>query len=177
MQWPCWQICYWWPFSCHVVSSWIMKGISSISQWTGEEMQKVYLRVLTGVVPAKVLAAACCLLDFIYHDQYQSHTTETLQHMQEALELFHSNKDVFVDLDICEHFNIPKLHSMHHYSQYAITQDLWSQGYQFCPSLGWMWYAKKGYCASNNNDYTPQMVKWLQHQTINLCTLYLLWSA
>jgi len=71
------------------------KGISSISQWTGKEhkeMQKVYLGVLAGVVPAKVLAAARGLLDFIYYAQYQSHTTKTLQHMQEALDLFHATR-------------------------------------------------------------------------------------
>ena len=94
------------------------KGISSVSQWTGKEhkeMQKVYLGVLAGVAPTKVLAAACGLLDFIYYAQYQSHTTEMLRRMQESLDLFHANKDVFFDLNICEHFNIPKLHSMCHY--------------------------------------------------------------
>jgi hypothetical protein len=94
------------------------KGISSVSQWTGKEhkeMQKVYLGVIAGIAPTKVLAAACGLLDFIYYAQYQSHTTKTLRHMQESPNLFHANKDVFVDLNICEHFNIPKLHSMHHY--------------------------------------------------------------
>ena len=78
-------------------------------------MQKVYLRVLSGAVPTKVLAAARGLLDFIYYAQYQSHTAETLNHMQEAFDLFHANKDAFVDVDIREHFNIPKLHSMCHY--------------------------------------------------------------
>jgi hypothetical protein len=76
------------------------KGISSISQWTGKEhkeMQKVFLGVLAGIVSPRVLAAARGLLDFIYYAQYQSHTTVTLQRMQEALDLFHDNKDVFID--------------------------------------------------------------------------------
>jgi hypothetical protein len=39
-------------------------------------------------------------------------------------------------------------------------------------------YAKKGYHASNKNDYIPQMVKWLQCQeAIDLCTVYLQWCA
>src|SRR5882762_1286032 len=101
------------PKLCH-----FKKGISSVSQWTGKEykeMQKVYLGVLAGAVHTEVLAAARGLLDFIYYAQYKSHTTETLNHMQEALDLFHANKDAFIDLNIHEHFNIPKLHSMLHY--------------------------------------------------------------
>jgi len=78
-------------------------------------MQKVYLGVLAGVAPTKVLAAARGLLDLIYYAQYQSHTTEMLRRMQESLDLFHANKDVFFDLNIRKHFNIPKLHSMCHY--------------------------------------------------------------
>jgi hypothetical protein len=76
------------------------KGISLISQWTGKEhkeMQKVFLGVLAGIAPPRLLAAARGLLDFIYYAQYQSHTTVTLQRMQEALDLFHANKDVFID--------------------------------------------------------------------------------
>ena len=157
------------------------KGISSISQWTGKEhkeMQKVYLGVLAGVVPAKVLAAARGLLDFIYYAQYQSHTTKTLQHMQEALDLFHANKDAFVDLDIHEHFNIPKLHSMLHYiisiQNLGSVDGLNSEG----PERLHIDYAKKGYRASNKNDYLAQMAKWLQCQeAIDLRTMYLRWCA
>ena len=60
-------------------------------------MQKVFIGILAGIAPAHVLASACGLLDFIYYAQYQSHTTNTLQQMQEALNLFHANKNVFVD--------------------------------------------------------------------------------
>jgi hypothetical protein len=155
------------------------KGISSVSQWTGKEhkeMQKVYLGVLAGAVPAEVLAAARGLLDFIYYAQYQSHTTETLNHMQEALNLFHANKDAFVDLNIREHFNIPKLHSMLHYilsiQKLGSVDGLNSEG----PERLHIDYAKKGYRASNKNDYTIQMAKWLQRQeSIDLRTAYLRW--
>jgi hypothetical protein len=71
------------------------KGISSISQWTGKEhkeMQKVFLGVLAGSAPPRVIAAARGLLDFIYYTQYQSHTVETLCRMQEALDLFMPTK-------------------------------------------------------------------------------------
>ena len=156
------------------------KGISSVSQWTGKEhkeMQKVYLGVLAGAAPAKVLAAARGLLEFIYYAQYQSHTTETLRRMQESLDLFHTNKDVFVEFNIREHFNIPKLHSMCHYvtsiQNLGSVDGLNSEG----PERLHIDYAKKGYRASNKNDYIPQMAKWLQCQkVIDLCMAYL-WCA
>ena len=157
------------------------KGISSVSQWTGnehKEMQKVYLGVLAGTVPAEVLSAARGLLDFIYYAQYQLHTTETLNHMQEALDLFHANKDAFINLNIHEHFNIPKLHSMLHYissiQKLGSVDGLNSEG----PERLHIDYAKKGYHASNKNDYTIQMAKWLQCQeSIDLRTAYLQWCA
>jgi hypothetical protein len=141
-------------------------------------MQKVYLGVLAGVAPAKVLAAARGLLDFIYYAQYQAHTTETLRRMQESPDLFHANKDVFVEFNIQEHFNIPKLHSMCHYvmsiQNLGSVDGLNSEG----PEQLHIDYAKKGYHASNKNDYIPQMAKWLQRQeAINLCMVYLRWCA
>jgi hypothetical protein len=162
------------PKLCH-----FKKGISSVSQWTGKEykeMQKVYLGVLAGAVHTEVLAAARGLLDFIYYAQYKSHTTETLNHMQEALDLFHANKDAFIDLNIHEHFNIPKLHSMLHYilsiQKLSSIDGLNSEG----PERLHIDYAKKGYQASNKNDYMIQMAKWLQCQeSIDLPTAYLQW--
>ena len=75
-------------------------GISSLSQCTGKEhkeMEKVFIGVLAGIVSPHIVAAAHGLLDSIDYAQYQSHTTDTLCLMQEALDLFHTNKDVFID--------------------------------------------------------------------------------
>jgi len=84
------------PHLCH-----FKKGISSISQWTGKEhkeMQIFFLGVLASIAPPHIIAAACSLLNFVYYAQYQSHTTEMLHHMQEALDLFHANKDIFIHI-------------------------------------------------------------------------------
>lgn len=66
-------------------------------------------------MPAGILAAAQGLLDFIYYAQYQSHTMVTLNQMKHAIDTLHANKDTFINLDIHDHFNISKLHSMLHY--------------------------------------------------------------
>ena len=155
------------------------KGISSISQWTGKEhkeMQKVFLGVLAGSAPPRVIAAARGLLDFIYYAQYQSHIVETLCRMQEALDLFHANKDIFIDEGIHQHFNISKLHSLIHYIDSIIlfgSLDGFNSEHLERLHID---YAKKGYCASNKWDYTIQMTRWLQHQeAMDLRTAYLQW--
>ncbi|KAG1747466.1 hypothetical protein EDB19DRAFT_1894049 [Suillus lakei] len=66
-------------------------------------------------------AQICCfilvrsLLDFLYLAQYLCHSLETLSLLDEALALFHDNKQIFVDLGIHNHFNFPQLHATHHY--------------------------------------------------------------
>ena len=78
-------------------------------------MQRIIMAVLAGVVDTCVLATVRAALNFIYYAQYQSHTDVTLAQMQDALDAFHANKDVFIELGIRNNFNIPKLHSMLHY--------------------------------------------------------------
>ncbi|KAG2112395.1 uncharacterized protein F5147DRAFT_744599 [Suillus discolor] len=90
-------------------------GISTVSQWTctkHKEMQHVILGVIAGAVEPRVFQAARAVLDFIYYAQYQAHMDMTLMQMQDALDIFHANKEVFVELGLQEHFNIPKVHSI-----------------------------------------------------------------
>ena len=155
------------------------KGISSISQWTGKEhkeMQKVFIGVLAGIAPPRVVVAARGLLDFIYYAQYQSHTTDTLRRMQEALDLFHANKDVFVEEGIRNHFNIPKIHSLLHYVDSIILFGSLDGFNTEHPERLHIDYAKKGYRASNKRDYIIQMTRWLQRQeAMDLRAAYLRW--
>ena len=90
------------------------KGISHCKQWTGsdhKELERVFLTVITGMVESHMLTAVHGILDFIYYAQYQSHTDMTLEKMEAALKCFHQNKEVFVDLGVCNDFNIPKVRS------------------------------------------------------------------
>ncbi|KAJ7810956.1 Zn-finger domain-containing protein [Mycena olivaceomarginata] len=143
------------------------KGISTVSQWTGtehKEMQRVFLGVLAGAVNARVLTVVKSLMDFIYYAQLQSHTPKTLRRLQESLDTFHSHKDVFIDLKIRKHFNIPKLHALQHY-----VDRIWAlgsaDGYNTeLPERLHIDFAKKAYQASNRRDYTSQMTVWLQRQ-------------
>jgi hypothetical protein len=58
------------------------------------------------------------LLDFLYSAQYPVHPDEILVLLDDALERFHNNKKIFVDLEICDVFNIPKLYFARHYLDY-----------------------------------------------------------
>jgi hypothetical protein len=40
------------------------------------------------------------------------HQTSLVQ----VIDLFHENKDIFIDLGICSNFNLSKLHATRHYS-------------------------------------------------------------
>ncbi|KIK74815.1 hypothetical protein PAXRUDRAFT_37023 [Paxillus rubicundulus Ve08.2h10] len=140
------------------------KGISKCKQWTGtdqKELQWVFIGVIAGAVDSPVLAAVRGVLDFIYYAQYQSHTKATLRKMDDTLKLFHQNKAVFVDLGIQNDFNIPKVHSMVHYTA-SIRLFGSADGFNTeLPERLHIDLAKHAYRASNKRDYVIQMTKWL----------------
>ena len=75
----------------------------------------VDLRLPDNQSPARLISAVRALLDFLYLAQYPVHTSKTLSDLSDALDRFHANKDVFIDLGIRNNFKIPKLHSLQHY--------------------------------------------------------------
>jgi hypothetical protein len=100
------------------------KGIASLSRVSGQEHKRmcaillgliVDLPLAGGLDSSCLIRAVRALLDFLYLAQHQSHTSETIHRLQESLATFHSNKGIFIDLSIREHFNIPKFHSLTHY--------------------------------------------------------------
>ncbi|KAK6995614.1 hypothetical protein R3P38DRAFT_3329919 [Favolaschia claudopus] len=157
------------------------KGISGVSQWTGtehKEMQRVFVGVMAGAVSAEVLTVVRSLIDFFYYAQFQSHTSRTLDALQESLDTFHAHKDVLIELGIREHFNIPKLHSLQHYVN-GIRALGGADGYNTeAPERLHIDLAKKAYRASNKRDYTAQMTVWLQRQeAFALRDAYLDWLS
>ncbi|KIK13304.1 hypothetical protein PISMIDRAFT_18070 [Pisolithus microcarpus 441] len=155
------------------------KGISSVSQWTGtehKEMERVFVGLLASAVDDRVLIVARSLLDFIYYTQLQQHTDTTLTAMEESLKTFHSHKDVLVELQVREDFNVPKIHSLKHYvsSIRALgSADGYNTEYPECLHID---YAKDGYRASNKRDYVEQMALWLQRQeAMHYKSAYLAW--
>src|SRR6202044_829230 len=104
------------------------------------------------------------VVDFIYYAQLRVHTSKTLEAWEKTLKVFHENKQVFIDLEICEHFNIPKVHQMLHYIQ-SIKSHGTADGYNTeSPERLHIDYAKDAYRASNKRDYLRQMTVWLGRQ-------------
>ncbi|KAG1729302.1 hypothetical protein EDD22DRAFT_982670 [Suillus occidentalis] len=84
------------------------KGITTLSRFD--------ISLPNNMSSARLLCAVRGLLDFLYFAQYPSHTSETLVLLNEALDVFHNNKDIFIDLGIRNSFNLPKLHFTAHYA-------------------------------------------------------------
>ncbi|KAG1758014.1 hypothetical protein EDB19DRAFT_1936644 [Suillus lakei] len=100
-------------------------GITTLSHLSGTEHSQICcfllgiiidIRLPNNMSSSRLLHAVCGLLDFLYLAQYPCHSSETLTLLDEALDIFHDNKEIFVDLSICNSFNLPKLHFTLHYT-------------------------------------------------------------
>jgi hypothetical protein len=139
-------------------------------------MQKIFVGVMAGAVNDEVLTVIHTIIDFIYYAQFQSHTTKTLVGLQKSLETFHAHKDIFIQLGVREHFNIPKLHNIQHYLDAILTLGSTDGFNSESPEPLHINLAKDVYHASNMHDYTEQMAVWLQRQeAVHLRKSYLLW--
>ncbi|KAI0631297.1 hypothetical protein C8Q77DRAFT_1062323 [Trametes polyzona] len=150
-----------------------LKGITTLQKVTGKEHADI-CRILLGLVvglplqggysPARLVRTVRSLLDFLYLAQYPAHTSDTLGLLQDALERFHANKSIFVDLGIRQHFRLPKLHALEHYIQSIRlfgTTDNYDTQYTERLHID---FAKDAYRATNCRDELPQMTTWLERR-------------
>ncbi len=93
-------------------------GISHLSRISGQEHKDMCqillslvldLRLPGGHSTLRLIGCVRALLNFLYLTQLPSHTTDTISCMNESLSQFHENKSIFVDLGICNDFNLPKV--------------------------------------------------------------------
>ncbi|KAH9041565.1 hypothetical protein EDB85DRAFT_2242145 [Lactarius pseudohatsudake] len=149
------------------------RGISTLSRVSGLE-HKQMCRILLGLVielplpsggsSARVIRTVRALLDFLYLAQLPSHTSETLLRLEESLARFHEDKDVFVDLGVREHFNIPKVHSLLHYKS-SITLFGSTDNYNTEQTERLhIDFTKDAYRATNHKDEYPQMTACLERR-------------
>ncbi|KAG1771393.1 hypothetical protein EV702DRAFT_1181468 [Suillus placidus] len=144
-----------------------VNGWSHLVQISGKErkdMGRILLGCIIGKAPSQMVACYRALLDFIYISQYPSHDKDSLGYLQAALEQYHANKHILIDLGICDHLNIPKLHSMHHYAEcirnFGTTDNYNTEMFERFH----IDYAKEGWRATNFRDELLQMTQWLSHQ-------------
>ncbi|CCO35137.1 hypothetical protein BN14_09252 [Rhizoctonia solani AG-1 IB] len=155
-------------------------GVTKLKQSTANEhrqMQKVFIGVMHGLVPDRVLKAVIAVLDFIYYARLPVHTNTTLDLLDEALARFHSFKDVFIEHDIRADFNINKVHSMIHYSE-SIRQLGAADGYNTeTPERLHIEFAKRAYLATNRRHFFGQMTAYLERrERVAKFDAYLCWA-
>lgn len=156
------------------------KGISLVSQWTGNEfknMEKVFLGVVANTADLKVVRATCAILDFIHYAHFETHTDRSLRRLEGSWNRFHANKDEFIKQKVRTHFNIPKIHTMQHYV-HMIRSHRTADGFNTEASERLhIDFAKHAYAASNRKDYIVQMKTWLERrEAIEIFLEYLCWS-
>ncbi|KAJ3576991.1 hypothetical protein NP233_g6 [Leucocoprinus birnbaumii] len=150
-----------------------IKGISGLSRVTGTEHDQM-CRFLLGIVldvklpngasSAKLVKAVRATLDFLYLAKYPIHSTATLKRLSAALRRFQKYRQVFVDLEIREHFDITKLHFLEHYFfliQYLGSLDNFNTEYTERLHIN---MAKDAFRATNKKDEYLQMTKWLDRR-------------
>ena len=161
------------------------QGITHLSRITGKEHDQI-CRALLGVIAdmrlpnnldsSRLIRAMRGLLDFIYLSQLPVHSTRTLNLLDDALQVFHSNKTIFIDLGIRENFNIPKLHSCAHYAssiKFYGTTDNYNTQYTERLHID---LVKDAYRATNRKDEYPQMTSWLERgEKIQYHDSYIQW--
>ena len=162
-----------------------MKGISTLSRVTGREHDQMAhillglvleIRLPNNISAVRLVRSIRAVLDFLFLAQYPVHTSDTLELLEDALSRFHTNKDIFVDLGIREHFNLPKIHFMRHYvaSIKAFgTLDNFNTEYTERLHID---LAKDAYRATNRKDEFLQMTIWLERkEKILRHEKYILW--
>ncbi|KAA1474227.1 hypothetical protein DENSPDRAFT_866389 [Dentipellis sp. KUC8613] len=134
-------------------------GITSLSRVSGTEHRDI-CRILLGLVldlplpnghdPSRLVRA------------YPMHTNETLDAMDAALQRFHDNRSIFVDLGIRSDFNIPKLHELRHYSTsiklFGTTDNYNTETWERLH----IDLTKNAWRNTNTKDAYPQMTGWVQ---------------
>ncbi|KAF8327524.1 hypothetical protein F5887DRAFT_898668 [Amanita rubescens] len=148
-------------------------GISGLSRVTGKEHSMIS-RVILGVIAdmglpsgldtSRLLRAVRALLDFMYLAQLPVISTQHLALLNTALDMFHQNKNIFIDLGIRETFNIPKLHACFHYAHsmmlFGSTDNYDTQHTERLH----IDFTKTAYRATNSRDELPQMTTWLERR-------------
>ena len=117
-----------------------------------------------GGTTGRLVRAVRGLLDFLYLAKYPVHTTETLDAMERALQLYHDNRQVFIDLGIRNDFNFPKDHFLNHYRElieFFGTTDNFNTEYTECLHID---LVKEAFRSTNSKDEYPQMTAWLDRR-------------
>jgi hypothetical protein len=139
----------------------------------------VDLCLVDNFASARLITAVRALLDCLYLSQYPLHSTLTLQLLENAIDTFDSNKDIFIDLGIRQHFKINKFHFLRRHYVPAIklygTTDNYNTEYTERLHID---LAKNAYRSTNRKDEYPQMTTWLiRREKMHYHATFVSWKA
>ena len=117
------------------------------------------------------------MVDFISYACFEVHIEQSLERMDRAWSAIHENKAVFLELNIREHFNIPKFHSLIHYISSICTHETLDGYNTKSPEHLHINFAKVPFRAGNKWDYTAQMATWMsRHEAVWHYDSFLNWA-
>lgn len=163
-------------------------GFTRFKQHTGREqrdIERVFIAILAGhkKISGNVMKAFRGLLDFIYIAQYESHSDETLQYLEDALRAFHDNKDAIARLKVRNgpkqknKFDIPKLETFLHVSRFVRLVGSVEQFSSDATERMHM-LSKAVFRASNRKEFATQMCRAIDRQEkAALFRMWLEWKA
>ena len=117
------------------------------------------------------------MVEFISYACFEVHIEQSLERMDRAWSAIHENKAVFLELNIREHFNIPKFHSLIHYISSICTHETLDGYNTKSPEHLHINFAKVPFRAGNKWDYTAQMATWMsRHEAVWHYDSFLNWA-
>ena len=78
---------------------------------------QVYLPVIEGYVPSKMIKALHTFLEFAYIARRNIHDTRSLEQMDDALQHYHHHRKIFLTTGVRTSFNLPRQHALIHYTK------------------------------------------------------------
>ena len=88
-------------------------------QWTGDDskaLMKVFLPAISGHVPSKMVRAVSAFTEFCYLVRRSQIDDTTLALIDAAIERFHKEREIFIEVGVRDDFSLPRQHSLMHYS-------------------------------------------------------------
>lgn len=130
-------------------------------QWTGDDskaLMKVFLPAISGLVPDGVLRAVSAFLEFCYLVRRSEIDETILDQISAAVDHFHHERKIFIELGIRNDFLLPRQHSLLHYRSLI---QLFGAPNGLCSSITESKHikaVKQPYRRSNRNEPLGQMI-------------------
>ena len=152
---------------------------------TGNEYNLIG-RIILGVIigtqlqndldPSRMIWAIHTFLDFLYLARLPIQSSKTLNLLDYALQAFHDDMAIFINLGIRKDYNIPKLHACRNYkSSIKLFGSTDNYDTQYTESLHKI-FSKDPFRASNKKDKLQQMMALLEHrEQVHQHTGYVHW--